>query len=511
MKSFIFINSLIRRLRPDLCALYPAETPEQQADWLGWLMTSGVSEYRILKECEDFRQQLAVMHPSGLTMLQWLVYRTRTDVQKAFPLASGVESIRTWFYRHGVAEHQLWDWLSAQEQQQAKVLGVSVPNLRTLPSVQEASDLPFGVNLIGYAYGQLGIGEDLRMTAKALMAVDIPVDIVNFPPGKDIPQNDHSVDAWVVDKGRYAINVFCMTALEQGRYWVERGSEQLQGRYNIGYWPWELSEWPKEWQDLTALVDEVWVSTRHIYDALAPISPVPVQIMPLAVDVAEQRLFTDQAEARRYFQLPELAYLFCFSFDLNSSMHRKNPQAILRAFQQAFKADDVSVGLVIKAHKPNKPNIHWQALKALAEQDRRLIIVEQTLPRDELLALYAACDCFVSLHRAEGYGRGIAEAILLGKQVIATGYSGNVDFCYGLPQVHLIDSQLVDVNSGEYPYGEGQHWAEADSTQAASAMRLCVADHQRQRLLTLAQQQRFLPQFVGQRYAKRLHYISSIH
>lgn len=181
--------------------------------------------------------------------------------------------------------------------------------------------------------------------------------------------------------------------------------------------------------------------------------------MPLAVEVGG---ISDLG--RKDFNLPEDACLFCFSFDLNSSIHRKNPRACLKAFQKAFPVDEVTerpVGLVIKCHKPKRANEQWDRLKEAAERDHRIFIVEETLSRPDLLALYKSCDCYLSLHRAEGFGRGMAEALLPGLEVIATGYSGNVDHCRGNPAAHLVDYKLVPVKKDEYPYGEGQCWAEA--------------------------------------------------
>jgi hypothetical protein len=342
----------------------------------------------------------------------------------------------------------------------------------TLGDGKSFAQRPFGVNLIGYAFGQLGIGEDLRMAAKSLLAVGVPFTILNFPPGDDIPQNDRSMAEHVSEDAPYAINIFCMTALEQARFFVERGQRQFEGRYTIGYWPWELSQWPQAWMDLTRLADEAWVSTRHIYDALAPVAPIPVLVMPMTVELG-----TVSRKQRTHFGLPAGAKLFCFSFDLNSSIHRKNPQACVDAFLQAFPRHAAGeawgreeVGLVIKAHRPAKPHRQWERLKALAQEDERIHIIEGTLPRPELLALYQCCDCFLSLHRAEGFGRGLAEALQLGLHVIATGYSGNVDFCRP-PHASLVRSRLAKVKKGQYPYGEGQVWAVPEVGHAAELMR----------------------------------------
>jgi glycosyltransferase involved in cell wall biosynthesis len=485
------IEELILRLRLDLCRRFGFDQTENRQAFLNWLITSGTREYKALADNPAFRQQLAgSAGPQGrLTGLQHAVWLARPDVQQAHPLPDKLREYVHWFYFHGVGEHAVWPFLSEKEQQ--LVLALNSPWQavfqehvvddmlhRAPPAVHQR---PWGVNLIGYAYGQLGIGEDARMAAKALLAAGVPFTMLNFKPGADIPQNDLSMAQHVSDSGPYAVNMFCMTALEHGRYYAENGSAQLANRYNIGYWPWELGQWPVEWQQLVRLVDEVWVSTQHTFNAVAPLCqamqpPVPVHVMPMAVELGPVADFGGRHQTRKHFGLPAAARLFCFSFDLNSSIHRKNPQTVVDAFLRAFPAAQwpaSQVGLVIKVHPPKRRHAVWERLKALAATDKRLHVIEQTLPRPELLALYQACDCFVSLHRAEGFGRGIAEALLLGLHVITTGYSGNVDFCRApafAGKVDLVRYRLVKVRPGQYPFGAGQVWANADAQHAAQCM-----------------------------------------
>jgi glycosyltransferase involved in cell wall biosynthesis len=498
------LPGLILALRPDLCRRFGFGQPGKADDYLAWLLTSGLREYKALREDTGFLQTLGGQGAdAGLTRLQSLIYRARPDVQKAFPLPAQCQPFLQWFWVHGVGELALWPLLSRTEQLTAlrEAEAAQSPWLAhlleqgALAQVQAASldtplqaNLPFGVNLIGYAFGQLGIGEDLRMTARALQAAGVPMAIVNFRPGQDISQNDLSLANHVLPEGElgpYAINLFCMTALETGRFYAEQGHSQFEHRHNIGYWPWELSRWPEPWKLAHPLVHEVWVSTEHIRDALQPAMDQsenkPVHVMPLVVEpepgIQGLREINTQRATRRKQGLPLQAKLFCFSFDLNSSMHRKNPQACVQGFLRAFPRDGFSrrqVGLVIKTHAPRKKHRAWEQLKALAAQDDRIHIVEGTLPRTDLLALYAACDCFVSLHRAEGFGRGLAEALQLGLHLIATDYSGNTDFCRRpefAQQVSLVPYRLVKVRPGQYPYAEGQVWASPSVQAAAKAMR----------------------------------------
>ncbi len=472
-----WLVSLIERLRPDLCKKFPRNKQGERIGFDAWLVTCGTKEYQALQEDADFLAHLNVVNAkNGLTMLQTLVYEARPDVQTVYPLTEGVEPIIGWFERHGIEEHNLWSLLSSAEQ--TRLLTIE-PWLSRYGHYQKSktlhcSERPFGVNLIGYVFGQLGIGEDLRMAARAMLAANIPFTLIDFPPGKDIPQNDRSMAEFVSSEGEYAINIFCMTALEYGRFYAERGKKQLEGRYNIGYFPWELSRCPDEWVDLVQHVDEIWASTQHTYDAFAPVSTKPISIMPMAVELGEIRNFGTQEQARQHFGLPAKAKLFCFSFDLNSSIHRKNPQACVDAFLQAFPLDKYSkneVGLVIKIHPPAKRHLAWEKLKQIAANDGRIHIIQETLLRPDLLALYQCCDCFLSLHRAEGFGRGIAEAMQLGLHIITTGYSGNVDFCHA-PYADLVDYKLVKIKKGQYPFGDNQVWAEVDINHAAELMRV---------------------------------------
>ncbi|HHC75139.1 MAG TPA: glycosyltransferase family 1 protein, partial [Thiothrix sp.] len=507
---------LILRLRPDLNHLFfnGNKIDTKSVDhYIGWLLTSGIKEYTIIQQDQTLQHYL--LKPAsyeGISRLHYVIYLARLDVQQAYPLPLRKNEFIAWFYRHAVLEHQLWHWLSEDEQtwltQQSywedlrEREQTAMIEDCTVEPVSHLNQAPaYGVNLMGYVFGQLGIGEDLRMAGRACRAVGLPFALFNFKPGDDIPQNDMSMATYVTDSLPYNINIFCMTALEHGRFYVEKGKKPLAKRYNIGYWPWELSQWPVEWQDLTQLVDEVWVSTRHTYDALAPISPVPVLIMPMAVTLGDI-----STKTRQNFNLPNDTTLFCFSFDLNSSMYRKNPQACVEAFLQAFPDTEQKVGLVIKAHTPKKRNEHWEKLKAVADTDPRLYIIEETLSRPDLLALYQNCDCFLSLHRAEGFGRGIAEALLLDLHVIATAYSGNLDFCEA-QTVDLVDYSLIPVGDDQYPYGNGQVWAEPDIHHAAQLMQQFV--NGRQQLNKKVDKQQFAPAMIGQRYKQRLDWIKT--
>lgn len=492
--------------------------------YFNWLVAQGLRLYPALAVDPELKAFLSCHEPKdkqGLSPLQRIIYQARPDVQTAYPLKTELPQYLWWFYTFGLDEHHYWSFLTEAEKDFVRALPepwvscltkLSDAKSCSKPSPSAFQQQTFGINVIGYAYGQLGIGEDARMAARACLAAQVPFNMVSFAPGADIGQNDRSMQQHVVERGEFAINLFCLTAEETGRYYAEQGVSQFINRYNIGYWPWELGAWPDDWQMLFDLVDEVWVSSQHTFDALVPVCNKPLYLMPMAVDLGLVRHFKSRRQARAHFRLPAQAKLFCFAFDLNSYIERKNPQACVEAFLRAFSQDeypDTAVGLVIKVHPPKQPNKAWDKLKALAASDSRIHIIEQTLDRPDLLALYQTCDCFVSLHRAEGFGRGLAEALQLGLRVICTGYSGNLDFCYE-PAAELVDYRLVKVGQAQYPHAKGQYWAEPSIEHAALLMRKVFALPKLTSVSTknLSQYERnfseFSPYVVGKRYKQRL-------
>jgi glycosyltransferase involved in cell wall biosynthesis len=354
---------------------------------------------------------------------------------------------------------------------------------------------PFGVNLFGYAKGELGIGEDVRLLAEALKSQDIPFCVINIKLPSTVSQQDASVDQWLVDGPQYAINIFCSTGIEHTRYACEQGLELFDGRYTIGLWPWELPDWPASFRHAYSLVDEVWGISSYTANAYRD-APVPVHTMSLPVTVDDVAPL-----ARADFDLPEADYLFLFSFDFNSTLTRKNPFAVVQAFQRAFpRSAESRVGLVLKAsHVSN--NKQWSRIQTVISADARIRVLDETLRRPQLLALYRCCDCYVSLHRAEGFGRGLAEALLLDMQLITTAYSGNLDFCEA-DRVALVRSAVKPLQATDYFHAEGQYWAEPDLAHAAELMRQ-VRDQPKAAGSTID----LSPATVGRRYAQRLHQI----
>ncbi len=360
-----------------------------------------------------------------------------------------------------------------------------VQTLQTANASSSWRTRPFGVNLYGFAFGELGIGEDVRMAVQACEAAGIPYRVVNVDPGAQLRQADRLLGEHVEraqDGAPFAFNVFCMPGFDMvGRVVMREGPHVLQDHYNIGWWPWELPVWPRRWKPAFDLVDEVWAATRFTQQMYRDATQLPVTLMPLAASV-------DRLEriSRKSMGLPEDAFLYLFVFDLNSWLTRKNPMAVVEAFQRAFprgggsgkgrrarKADSSGTPmLVLKTMNGRDGHPVWEEFKGRCAEDSRIVLLDRTLDRGQVLGLIDACDVYVSLHRSEGFGRTLAEAMLLGKPVVATDFSGNTDFLtaeVGFP----VRWSRREVQAGDYLFIEpddGAWWAEPDVAHAATQM-----------------------------------------
>jgi hypothetical protein len=233
-----------------------------------------------------------------------------------------------------------------------------------------------------------------------------------------------------------------------------------------------LSNLPDAWVAATDQVDEIWAPTRFIQTMLAKKLRRPVLRMPLMLDF-ERPAQTDRSQ----FRLPYRSFLFFFAFDYSSDIERKNPMAVVAAFKRAFPAGTHGrpVQLVLKTLNGGATHEAGQALHRIIKDDPDIILIEKTLTRQQTLALIAACDAVVTLHRSEGLGLLVAEAMVLGKPVIATDYSATTELVTpetGWP----VDYRLTAVQEGMYPFHEGQLWADADIDHAAWQMRRVVND-----------------------------------
>ncbi|MGZ4672307.1 MAG: glycosyltransferase, partial [Ilumatobacteraceae bacterium] len=243
-------------------------------------------------------------------------------------------------------------------------------------------------------------------------------------------------------------------------------------RRMIGYWFWELEHVPLHMRQSIALVDEIWAGSRFVTDAFAAVSPVPVHHVP--IPISEPR---PSSRGRGDFaRLADVGGrpVFLAVFDHLSVTERKNPVGVVDAFRLAFTNDEGPV-LVIKTMNGHQRWSSHQRVLAAADGRNDIRVWDETLERADQMALVAAADCMVSLHRSEGLGLHLAEAMWLRTPTIATRYSGNLDFMNDDNSL-LIDADLVNVEHGEGVYPPTARWAAPDLDQAADAMRRIADD-----------------------------------
>jgi glycosyltransferase involved in cell wall biosynthesis len=264
---------------------------------------------------------------------------------------------------------------------------------------------------------------------------------------------------------RFEVNLVCCEVASHFSVREKLGSDLFRGRYNIGIWLWESTRFPQKWYDRFAYYDEVWAPSAFIASTLSPISPIPVVRMPLAL---EPEVTGSRMNGRQRLQIPEGEFLYLFVFNFHSRLQRKNPMAVLESFKQTFRADE-RARLIIKCANASFDRAFLLEMNRHA-QGHRISIQDGQWSEQEMADLMEACDCYISLHRAEGIGLTISDAMAAGKPVIATGWSGNMDFMT-VSNSYPIRYRLVQLEQKVAHYSAGDTWAEPSIEHAAEMLR----------------------------------------
>ena len=365
--------------------------------------------------------------------------------------------------------------------------------------------------LVGHPFAPIGRGEDIRCSFRAFKATGLTLPIRDIYSSGNYfdPDIEKELSGHFTRGLSSSINLFHINGDEVEQALAHLANDMPSGAYCIIYPQWELSIYPSDWTEQLERFNEVWAPSNFVFDSIDRAISKPVFHMPHSVEVKLTSFL-----GRRYFGLPESPYLFLFYFDFRSYIDRKNPFAVIKAFEKVCadgKAEDIR--LVIKVNRPIglfHGEEHFSRL--ITEIDRckykdNIIIIDKVLTDNEMKNLVRCCDCLVSLHRSEGFGRGMAEAMFLGKPVIATGYSGNLDFMNEKNSC-LVRYELVAVKEGQYPYAKGQVWAEPDIDHAVYYMLKLLDDRDWGRRLGQIASRHIRTYFsyraVGLRYTKRL-------
>lgn len=322
------------------------------------------------------------------------------------------------------------------------------------------------INYVGYLSSHLGVGEAARNSLAALDAAGIAIHSHDISPDAAAPTGDYVLPGKRWSSGAAAATILGCNA-DMLPTVLSRLPAALLPAYRIGCWYWETPTFPDEWTDRFDLVDEIWAGTQFIADAIRQKAKVPVVVMPPMVMPPPVR--RDRAWLASL--LPELIsdeFVFLFQFDVASVPFRKNPEGVVAAFAKAFRPGE-PVRLIVKALNASAAPELMVSLRAAAH-GHRISLLTEALESADRFRLLASVDSFVSLHRSEGFGLSIAEAMAYGLPVVATGWSGNTDFTHA-HNAALVPFDLAHSQVAHGPYAAGTLWAEPSLHEASRLMR----------------------------------------
>lgn len=367
------------------------------------------------------------------------------------------------------------------------------------------------VQIVGPFEKASGLGQATRLSAAALAETGLAISSVDFDLDNPAPEGFSRVGE--LSGYRPArINLLHLNG-ESVPLAFAYQPDAFSGAYNIGYFFWELDT-PAACHHLSLhMLDEIWVSTEYGVSIFSRDAPCPVVNVGMAVEAVPE---IDRQAARTYAEgklgIGPRNFVFFVAFDSFSFVQRKNPVGTLHAFAAAF-TDDPDVRLVIKTQNRRKVRDPaqmriWEEVDRLIAADPRILLIDETLSYADLLSLKKGCDCYVSLHKSEGWGFGMIEAMNIGVPVLATAYSGNMDFC-SEDTAWLVGYDEVELSQDDYIFViPGQKWAEPDVTDAARQMRALRADPAEAARRAAAAEQNVRENFsaaaIGARYRARL-------
>jgi hypothetical protein len=399
-----------------------------------------------------------------LTRYLRAIYDDRPDLHARYPHVPGRDTplLVDWAERHARQENNY----------SAELIDAAIAAARASASSARARRMlvprrsPAGVNVVGYLQGELGIGESARLMLRALEATHVPYSTTSV----ETQLQSRLGVALGVSEGSaqtYDVTLVCVNADRLGAV-AETIPSLMTGTFRVGMWYWEVEDFPPTMHSNFGLVDEVWVASDFVRAALAPHTRLRVVTVPPPLPQAGPTTTLTRAD----LGLPADRPVLLFSFDYLSTAERKNPIGLINAFRRAFSPDEGPV-LVLKSINADKRVGDAERVRLRAADEPDVLLFEKYLSAEARDALVQLCDVYVSLHRSEGLGLTIAEAMALGKPVIATGYSGNLQFMTKTNSFLVPWSDaLVPENCAPYP--AGTRWAEPDLDEAARLMRFVI-------------------------------------
>jgi GT2 family glycosyltransferase/glycosyltransferase involved in cell wall biosynthesis len=400
---------------------------------------------------DDMLQRLLRPSPYSPDVPAYLgeLWSARADLRLAFPRIDSVDAQRflEWVRTQGVREHDIPPQLIP-------------PRAEVRTPASSPRTLKPGVNVYGYAFAESGTGQIVRSVVAALAAEGIPYAVVPFT--RTISRQQRVFSDLGSATPSFDTNLICVNADQVPLFFESMRGQLLPGARNIGLWAWEVEDLPSAMAASENYLDEVWGISEFTAATLRRSLTRPVHAFPLPVVVPEVRKRT-----REELGMPE-GFLFLFCFDYDSVFRRKNPLAVVAAFRKAF-ANRKDVVLYLKTTNAERHAAEAEALYAAARGCANIVIRDAYVSNDDYFSMLDSCDCYVSLHRSEGFGLTIAEAMALGKPVISTAYSSTLEFTNDTNS-YLVPAPVVAVGADAPPYPPQSRWAEPDVAIAAEQM-----------------------------------------
>jgi len=480
------VAELILASRRDVETHYGGSESLDEGGYLAWLLTYGRRELRLPPGVQEASRRSWAAH---LDSLSWY------------------GALRARLYCSAL---RLTSWRRSTLAEVAPPrLAQTIKNSEGHPATRQRPSLPsptrearrFGVNLIGYIRAEMGVGESVRLAHSALQANKVPVAV------RGISTNGvHSErDLRVSESGSlpYVFDLIHANADEFESAVARALGSRHESEFTIGYWAWELEEFPDRFDESFRFCAEIWTPSEFCRRAIEARSPAPVVAVPHPI-----RREIPLGHGREHFSIDPQRFVFLAMADMLSVPARKNPLGVIEAFLRAAPRMP-GAELIVKLNNARHNVAALDEIREIADKGP-VRILDTVLSRNEVDSLIDCSDCLVSLHRSEGFGLVMSEAMALGKPVVATAYSGNMDFM-DEKTAFLVKYELGRVPEGSGPYRPGAFWAEPSLEHAAARMVEVFSDSGRRAAVGAAGQQKVRelldPEAVGRRMLARLQVI----
>lgn len=431
------------------------------------------------------------INSGNLSRILYTVWKSRPDLQRRFPDATGtqVHELISWAKRHGIKE-KIIDENSLE-------IGELVDD--EYPAKFSSSK---GINVVGHLKGELGLGQSARLILESARATKFPVTPINS--NRVLSRQEESFNQGN-SENFYPLTIAVINA-DHFKVWMnDYGKARADKSTVIGVWAWEIEDFPEYMHKSFDYVDEIWAVSEFAKKSFKAHTSKPVHVLPTPIlkpNVIEKL-------DRESIHLDPNARYNLFIFDYLSVFNRKNPLGLAQAHMEAFPNQDGPL-LVIKSSNGDKDAENREKLRYFIKERKDIVLIENYLSRTQLTSLINECDTYISLHRSEGYGLTLAEAMSLGKPVIATGYSGNLDFMDNTNSM-LVPYSLVEIGPGSEPYASSSKWAEPDLLAASKIIKQLALDSNLRNQLGSRAREQVLSRFTIKNCANFIEMRSSYH